>query len=509
LLGTDDKARAAVYSAVRYHNFPAPDSVTPEQYTGLLLASSEKEQLARSYILRHLQEGASFGLVPWETDVLATSCRVAGEFDMMCFDWRDQVQHNPLNQRAKELGLVNPYTVIKEGQRGPEEISYAEAFDPQVRSISDQLSELSKTLKYFAGDDESFEVARYLNAYTDALTSWDKDSLPELWRDVDRAWMATKGRLQIVASREDGYYDPNKIRVFPDFRLIYSNPESDLYPPIEATRAAMAKHLGNRFVDIEAYEESKDGMNRVQFYPEGYDIVFAGSLDFGIAGQSLPNEENVKITHGVKAFLNPEGIKERWELALKLVKKAFPRDAALFDQVDATMDGVILHVGGHEIGEPLLSTDSILEGLGADVFNMLNEDAATLAATITIPDRVKAGELPKEALETQVLELLGVYLRYINMARGVPHLEPYYKGMGLLGLRRMVDSKLIRFVDNELRIDLSACNRLYELSMRDFKRQVHIADNHDRNFALDYLEPIKTAEAIPEIAYLIKAVGQS
>jgi len=109
-------------------------------------------------------------------------------------------------------------------------------------------------------------------------------------------------------------------------------------------------------------------------------------------------------------------------------------------------------------------------------------------------------------LLTQALQLLGVYLRYIDMARGAPHLEPYYKGMGLLGLKRMADSGFIHFVGDELQVDLEAADSLYELSMRDFTEQVAIADSKDKEKALAYLAPIETAESIPEIAYLIKAL---
>jgi len=191
---------------------------------------------------------------------------------------------------------------------------------------------------------------------------------------------------------------------------------------------------------------------------------------------------------------------------LGLAQKALPKDAHLFDIVSVAMDGVSIHVGGHEIGEPLLDTDPIREAVSGTVFRLLNEDAATLATTVIMPNRVREKELPEQFLLTQALQLLGVYLRYIDMARGAPHLEPYYKGMGLLGLKRMADSGFIHFVGDELRVDLEAVDSLYELSMRDFTEQVAIADSKDKEKALVYLAPIETAESIPEIAYLIKAL---
>ena len=506
ILGESAESRQAVVSAVGIHNFPAQETVTKEQYTALLQAGHEKEQLARSYILRHIKEGATFGLNPWEVDVLGTSCRMAGEFDMMCSRWREEVQHNPLNDQAKPLNLNNQYTVIRQGETGPDEVSFAKAFSEQVDVIVAEFNQLADRLKTGEPEAEQLAMADYLQTFAGALGSNDLPNLADMWRGVDKVWLNVKGRLQPIASREYDYYDKNAIRIFPDFRLAYINQESKLFQSVEATRAAMIKHLGKQFSGIDAYDDTAPAMSQVQVFPEGYDVVYAGSLDFQPAGQSLPNEDEIKRNFGVKLFLNPDTINDRWNLALGLAQKALPKDAHLFDMVSVAIDGVSIHVGGHEIGEPLLDTDPIRDAVTGQVFRLLNEDAATLATTVIMPDRVREKELPEQFLLTQALQLLGVYLRYIDMARGAPHLEPYYKGMGLLGLKRMADSGFIHFVGDELQVDLEAADSLYELSMRDFTEQVAIADSKDKEKALAYLAPIETAESIPEIAYLIKAL---
>jgi len=503
ILGESKEERQATLKAVAIHDFPAEGTVLPEQYKRLLEATKVKEQLAHSYILRHIKEGATFGLEQWELNVLESSCKVAGEFDEMCSLWREDVQHNPLNGMAKNLGLVNQYTVILQGETGPEEVSYATRYQKQVTNITEELSRLADKITQGEPSPEQLAMADYFKAYINALGSRDLDNLGNLWREVDRIWLNVKGKVQPIATREYDYYDKNAIRVFPDFRLVIVNEESELIKPVEETRQAMILHLGTEFNGDPAFDATKEAMSKVQIFAEGYDVVFSGSLDFQAAGQSLPNEDVIKRKHGVKVFLSLEVNLARWNLALGLAEKVFPKDVDLFKRVDESFDGIAIDLAGHEIGEPLLDTDDIRNKVGGTVFRLLNEDAATLAITAIMPQRVMAGELKQAALETHAMQLLGVYLRYIDIARGAPHLEPYYKGMGLLGLKRMVDSGFIHFIGGELRVNLKATNKLYELSMRDLKQQVEVANSKGPEKALKYLAPVLEAESIPEVAWLI------
>lgn len=511
ILGESPEAKESVLNAISIHNFPAEKTVTPESYSELLQATHVKEQLARSYILKHLKEGATFGLIPWEIELLKTSCRIAGEFDEMGYLWRKEVQRNPLNEQAVALGYTNQYSVIRQSDKGPIQVSFAEAFEKQIETITTSINELISNISGENRTQEQIAMADYLQAYSIAIGSRDLDQLPDLWRNVDKVWLGVKGRIQPIASREYDYYDKNAIRVFPDFRLAISNENSELSKPVEATRLSMIKHLDNEFKGIPVFEETKNGMTKIQIFPEAFDIVFAGSLDFQPSGQFLPNEFKIKKEYGIKVFLNLESSTDRWHLALDLAKKVFPHDFTLFERVDNNIDGIAIHLAGHEIGEPLFDTDEVREGLGSKVFRLLNEDAATLSITAIMPHRFKEGEISRKTLENQAIQLLGVYLRYIDFARGAPHLEPYYKGMGLLGLKRMVDSGFIKFIENNLRVDLKAVDKLYELSMRDLKEQIAIADSKDSERAINYLRPIESndidfVENYPEVKKMIDVI---
>lgn len=510
ILSDDEEAVKKTRDAIEFHNFPSEGTTDKALYSKLLEASHIKEQLGRAYINRLVEGGTSFGLDHWELDVLVTSCLLAGEYDALCGRWREDVPHNPLNQKAEELGLTNQYAIILDREDGPEEVSYAEAYEEQVGKITQGWMNLAQRLKDGSKvTSEQEAMANYLVAYADALGSRDLKQLPELWREVDRVWLSARGRVQPVASREYDYYDPNAIRVFPDFRLVIINEESELMEPVEATRQAMINHLEDEFGQLDVFNETKNGMSQIQVFPEGYDVVFAGSLDFQPAGQFLPNEYEVKRLHGVKDFLNLEVTRDRWGLAMDLVRNVFPKDVDLFEQVDVERDGVAIQLAGHEIGEPLFDTDEVRESMGADVFRLLNEDAATLSITAILPKRVKNRELTEEFLVTHTLKLLGIYLRYIDFARGAEKFDPYYKGMGLLGLKRMVDSGFISFQDGEVRPNIENTDGLYELSMRDLREQAEIAETGDKKRALKYLKPIEDAEDIPEIKYLIEAIHGS
>ncbi len=505
-LDGNEAAAEIIEKAIRSHSFPGADSVSPQEYNGLLQAVHVKEQLARNYILWHIAEGKTFGLETWELEVLKTSCQVAGEFDAMCFEWREKVPYNPLNRKAEEKGLTNQYAIIEEGEGGLEETPYAVALD-NVYPILEKFGDLADILESFHGDNaDAASWAAYLRAYTRALGSAENEKLADLWRTVDEVWLRVSGRLQPIASREYDYYDPNGIRVFPDFRLVLNMEEPELAESVRATKDAMIQYLPGILSESDAFQASKGAMQNVQLFTAGSDIVFAGSLDFQPSGQFLPNEDKVKREHGIKVFLNPGATRGRWKLAIQLVEKVFPEYVERFKSVDASLDLIAIHLAGHEVGEPLLDTDSVRQKIGSTVFRLLNEDAATLTTTIVLVDRVKNGEFDEEILARQALVLLGTYLRYIEVGRGTKHMEPYYQGMGLLGLRRMVEADFLYFEDNQTKINFGAVEKLFELSVRDLKKQAEIADSDNPKLALDYLHPIQDAELDPAIAFLIQKI---
>lgn len=506
VLGDSDADRTTVRRALEQHAFPSPESVLPEQYSALLIAAHVKEQLSRAYMLELLGQGETFGLKPWERDVLAKSCQVAGVYDTLGLKWRESVQHHPNNAVALEQNLKNPYTVIVgDAAAGYTQIALAEAFPEEIAAIVDNWRDLVRSLDQDDGDMERWNMRNFVSAYVDALESKDVEVLEALWAGVDQTWMSTTGRVQIVPGREEGYYDPNKLRVFPDMRVSVAT-DARLDQRAENIRQEMLVRLTRRYGDHLSFQETRKGLEKV-WLRNVYDVVSAAAPDFRAGGQSLPNNDAIRETHGTKVFLNATEMQARWDVAMPLAQELFGRDFELFEQVDVEDDLITVWVAGHEFSEPLLDSTRVNAALGAKTMALLNEDAATDFISVLIPELEAEKVLSRGAALRHAVACLGFYLRYMGIARGAGQLGPYYEGMTLLGIKRMLESGFIYQDAEGWRINPEKLDHFYAYIERDQSTQVKIADDADPIAAVRYLIPVAAFEDTPQVADLINRVG--
>lgn len=506
VLGTDEASQAKVLKAAESHNFPPQSTVAPELYFDLLRVVGQKEELARKLILEELDSGTEFGLKPFELDVLRASCEVGVSYDELCILWRQDVQGNPLNVEAVKLGLNDRYSVIIGNTADSAgQVSWHARYPKQVETISGRWRQLVQKLASYGSESEAVAMSNYFAKYADAFEANTKSGqystkeVDEMWLDVDRAWMNVEGRMQIVASREYGYYDPMRIRVIPDFRLILVTESSK--DELLKTRKAMSEALDERYKNSKVYQETADGLLRVQVYP-GADIVFSGTLDFQPSGQSLSNEQKVKDELGTRVLLNPDVTAQRWKMAKQLAKNVFynAEDRELFDAVDPEIDMTIRYVGGHEYAEPLFQPPSVDISLGDKNVSLLNEDLANLCATLTIAHRISKGELNNQDGVRHAMSLLGTYLRLIDVGRGATHLQPYYVGHSLQGLRRMIETGFIYQDDSKnWHIDQSKVQEMFEANIGDLDRLIAIGDAGSKQEAEAYLAQAQETEQIRDI----------
>ncbi|MBI3384578.1 hypothetical protein HY030_00065 [Candidatus Gottesmanbacteria bacterium] len=440
LMGNTPEGRSRVLRAVHLHDFPPQDSVGWDIYETLLKASQFKEKLSRDLIIGFVKNGANFGLKEYELDVITTLCRIGGVYDDLCLRWREDVQRNPLNLKAKELGIINQYSVLINDEGQPKQVPYSVRYKEEIDQITSAWQELAARLSR-SEDQDALGIGKYFSKYAEALGGKNLDTLAESWRNVDRIWMQeVRGRLQLIGTREYGYYDPNKYRIFPDMRL--SIKEEATNAGIIKVKNAMKKFLTLSFGSFKVFQETFSAMEKVMVI-FGDDVVFTGSLDFQPSGESLPNERVVQKEEGTKVFVTPNVLEARWNLALDLARKVFPQDYHLFQSVNVLRDACEIMTGGHEFGEPLFQTDEVEAALGEEITYFLNEDLANLSITAVVPHAVESKEMPPEILMTHAVRLLGVCLRHLDVARGQEHLQPYNVGPGLLGLRRMIETGFI------------------------------------------------------------------
>ncbi len=511
MLGTDKTARAYVLKAAIGHDFPPQKTMEPTLYAELLRVVGQKEALARKLIVEALNEGAEFGLKRYERDVLKASCEIGEIYDEIGILWRQDVQGNPGNAEALTLNLTDQYTVIVGSpDKGYKQVPWSEQYPQQIRTISARWRQLSQQLTSYQHEPEAQALGEYFGIYADAFEAKTKSGqystkeVAEMWLDVDRAWMHIKGRLQPVATREYGYYDPMRIRVFPDFRLIVVTDTSG--EELTSTRSAMTKVMEDRYGNFRVYRETVNALDRVEVYP-GADVVFAGSLDFQPAGQSLPNEQIVQDELGTKVMLNPDSTAHRWQLAKQLAHRVFSdsKDRNLFDTVDPLIDMTVRYVGGHEYGEPLFQPPSVHESLVEDTTTLLNEDLANLCATLTIRQRISTKELSDDDAIRHAISLLGTYFRLIDVGRGAEHLQPYYIGHSLQGLRRMIKTGFIRQNETgEWHIDTSKMYDLFSENVKDLDQLVYICDTNNKQAADEYLTQAQETPAIRNIIARVK-----
>lgn len=484
LLGVPELSADMIRRALLGHDFPSKETISKDQYLALTKVVGLKEEVSRHIILQAFEDAKTFGLAPHEVVMVKASCVLGSVYDQLAEVWQADVIDNPNNAKAKALGLTNQYTIIVGSPAtGFRQVAYGDRYPGEIGRIAERWHEVAQELANHT-DPEARAMASYLYAYVRALTSNDQAALPELWRDVDRAWMAVGGRLQPISFREYGYYDPEGIRVFPDFRLALV--DAAIASQTSQTREAIRMYLGRRYGNTQAYQSTANAIDTVQLYPIA-DIVFAGSLDFQPAGQSLPNEEIVQKELGTKVYLNPQVISTRWGQALGFVERVFPQDRAVFESVNADHDGYAIMVAGHEFGEPMFQMASSETALGPKVASLLNEDLATLCVTGIMRDWVREGRLPEESLTRHALYLIGTYLRYLESGRGTEHMQPYYVGMGLLGMTRMLEVGFVKRVGDAWRVNLDRLGAFYDASEADLDRQVAIWEHADTRGAQEYL----------------------
>lgn len=501
ILGDDPQSINTVVRAAVDYDFPAQSLLSQIQNEALLTIASQKEELSRQIILQFVEKGVNFGLEPYELEVLKTSCQLGNLYDELCLKWRKNVIYNPHARQAFKDGLTNPYSVITTDEGGENrQVSWIEAYPDEVTAIATGWRDCVQKIEELSTNNNSSTLANYFQTYADAFESQDLKTLEEQWRNIDRVWMGIEGRLHPIASREYSYYDPDSTRVFPDFRLGIVNEIESM--DIEGTRQAVKTYAEKHFGSTRVYKETANAIDTVNVYPI-FDAVFTGALDFKPVGQSLPNEQVVQQEHGTKTFLNLEATERRWQLAIELARKVFPHRIGLFQKIDCLRDKMMIDVGGHEFAEPLYQTDTVRKQLGEDFISLLNEDLANLSITAALPEHIEAKGLSPEILQNHAISLLGAYLRYLDIARGRPHLQPYYK-LGLLGLKRMLDTGFIYKKDGIWDLNLESLDGVYQSSQRDLARQVvEIAEKFDIEDAGEYLSQGEETEPIQDLIRII------
>lgn len=432
---------------VRRKDFSGLDRETPI-YTDLLSLSRQREQTARKLIKRTIDGENELGLSPVEQTVLSAHCDLGEHFDELYMQWRQKIHDEPIDttERVEALQQQYVYAVGEATEDGTALVPYAAAFPEPIGAINERLSQLVADLEATEESSERDALINYYRSFQQAIMSEDIDQHEALFRTVDKNWMKINGRMQPIPMVETEVESHN--RVIPDLSLAFlDDREEDLNGQMQDINAPLAAAIR----EVGSYPESAETQSQVGVYTS----IGAGMrLDFDSAGQVLPDRYDLRVSEGVKMFLNLQGTRGFRENYRGLMQDKFGGTTIPDDLLVHTR---VLFNSGHERAHSAFgrSTDSMEE---------IKADIATLMA---IPDL----GLDTAQEDAMITSLLGTDLFYLHAAKKG---HPEYYSSGITGLRAMIDAGVIKQNDEGLSIDLSseAKSALYRRA-KEISREVN------------------------------------
>ena len=392
----------AVQRVVEIQDFGSTNPATPE-YDQLLAVASLKTQLQRQIIREVVSGENSLDLSRAETVVLLGSCDLGDQFDRLYRDWRKKVIDNPfleklfgmqkaeVKQLLLEQGVMAEsdnylYSILEESDGIVTSTPYVEAFPEPIAEIGKTINSMVSELREI-GDDEALGLAAYYEAFSKALTSTDRAEHEKLWKEVDVVWMKVSGRTQPIHPMES-YADPNSLLVEPDYALAIwddRNRATEVDAVADFTKLNLIQWLNLNYGDIEVLQSSLAplGSSIARVFST---LVSGRRLDFRPAGQNIPNRPEVKISNGVKIFLDLLSFDQRWKVQRGLLIKVFGEEvvADIFDtESDLIKIAAGAHVAGHEVAHNAFIQIDTRRNLGEDQYKEIEEhksDAIIMAA---------------------------------------------------------------------------------------------------------------------------------
>jgi len=131
-----------------------------------------------------------------------------------------------LHKIVKDNDLDNHYTIITQDKSGElTDCPYAVFFKQDIQSIVEIFNSLISELRKLKNlTPEQKVYIPYLKQYKKCLGIEDKSQLENEWTKLDILWMDVKYWIQIVHDIEDGYGDPLRRKIIPEFSLRFKDP---------------------------------------------------------------------------------------------------------------------------------------------------------------------------------------------------------------------------------------------------------------------------------------------
>ncbi|MEA3453170.1 MAG: hypothetical protein U9Q96_02445 [Patescibacteria group bacterium] len=399
----------------------------------------------------------------YERLIMTRGVEIAWLFDRMFSKWwqyvvipyQQGVAEDPTLKKAIKEGIFrNWYAVLVDAKGWPitgpmtqellttsREISLAEAFPLEIGGICEELLDLVTELGPWPNANP---YQKYFQALYEALSNTDLEQMEELWKEVDITWVNIGPEKVVpVHMMENGYHHPHQIS--PEFRVLWRS--QSFKSEIETTRNGMrlfGSEIGDKLVEAK--------LHRIDI---GMFItaISGGSIDFRIAGQSVPNRPEVQEL-GMKIFLDLHSMQKREVKFENLVHACVhPETHAWMVEVM----GLNLHVAvvaAHEFAHPFLITKKVTQAFKREK-PTFEEGKATIFGIMGL-EKVRA-ELKSFYLSLSANIIAGICARFDRRKAQDPTFRPYLNEAMMIA-KALINAGIIICVDGKIYADREKCS---------------------------------------------------
>lgn len=387
------------------------------------------QKVSRAMIDYMLEKNNGAGFNPLEIAEIKAGIKMADATDEIYSKW-EFMQHDIGSPTTRQqMGFTSKWHIVRKsdsqfGAMDYHEVSYQDIYSREYTQIVKALEDLLKEMESIGGCVEYYDIdPEVLNAKFDyyrqllrAYKETNPKKLPQIWLEVDKAFVHQGGNLRAVHPLEDGY-GANTTGMIPEQSLRYfiPNPANDLV-------AQKKNFILEKFPALlKGNEEATKQLDYIKNVDAGIALYVVRSgmeLVFKIAGHNIPNEEEARA-EGVHVYIDPNTMKERLKEAKELFKGFFaPEYHGLLDKIsdDAALAEVAVHEFGHNIGDYKF-------GKGIENAPGIEEWKAT--ATTYVSQTLDPDTWTDEALESNFLSFLCQAMRY-SQRRNEKSQKPYY-----------------------------------------------------------------------------------
>ncbi|MBN1258560.1 hypothetical protein JXA05_02280 [Candidatus Peregrinibacteria bacterium] len=489
-------------------------------YAKLLDLARIKNEMVRDIALDYLKHrGDGLGLKPHETVILEYLLQLIPVMDRMYMRWRKELYPAALAKKLTDLldsetesafdhlqaqGLSDPYAIVQEAEGKPIAVPYGVAFAEETAEADTLLAGLVMALNGLKEKTENqadiAEIETYIFYFAALQTAFKcEESKKEgddwlsvkLWKEVDKAWLKTQGRLQLVHSIEAGYggIDPTETKVIPEFKILLVD-ESAGGEALE-----ILKKMREENMEVLAPllpEQVKGRLEVIRLSLVGpFSIVLAGgnSLDnLGIA-QMGPNYGDI-ASMGVKSFLDAASFAEtdasraasiEGVLGIEAAQTYFPYETKHEDLLLAEL------IASHEISH------AVLGDLGT-----LDEVHATWMGLVALFEREKTGKVEAATVNVILKEHIKYSIKYLSDAS---HDDRYYIE-GAINTKLMLQSGLLARADGKFSLDEKNWGPFKKLIGEHWAEMVRLHAAGGRGLKTFAKNLQKADDAIKEVARL-------